>query len=439
MSELQQVIQLLLQRVNQWRDGDEARISLPLIVNDHFDSLDWLTHQPHFPKCYWQTRDGREEVLALAQVRTFTDPLAAYTVLGSQQRVWGGRAFDDQQAKTRHQSCYFFLPQIELIREDKNWSLNVNISSDKQRTVQALKQLVVDHPSLAPLTPQPAEIHFTPQYPEWQHIVDLALQSIEQKQFDKVVLARKTRVELKDAISGAQLLKASKALNHDSFHFLLAFSPNHCFLGSTPERLYLRSGEALETEALAGTIGRSQDVQEDAILAQWLLNDEKNRRENQFVVDDIVERLTPFVHNIEVQAQPELIQLRQVQHLKRKIFANLFGDIKGVQLLSALQPTAAIAGLPRDESIQFIRLHEPFTRGWYSGSVGYFSLERAQFCVAIRSALIQDNMVKLYAGAGIVTGSKPEYEWQELNRKTATLLSLLTDTTNEPLSGDDAL
>ncbi len=59
--------------------------------------------------------------------------------------------------------------------------------------------------------------------------------------------------------------------------------------------------------------------------------------------------------------------------------------------------------------------------------MGYFSHQQAEFCVAIRSALVLEQEVQLFAGAGIVPGSVAEYEWQELDKKMSTLLSLITD------------
>jgi menaquinone-specific isochorismate synthase len=125
-----------------------------------------------------------------------------------------------------------------------------------------------------------------------------------------------------------------------------------------------------------------------------------------------------------VQPQAHLICLRQVQHLKRKIYASLSPGVNGVHLLGALQPTAAVAGLPREEALQYILSNEPFCRGWYAGSMGYISHQKAEFCVAIRSASMMGNQINLYAGAGILPGSDAEFEWQELDRKMSTLLSL---------------
>ncbi|WP_105902409.1 isochorismate synthase [Vibrio gangliei] len=438
MSELHLVIERLIQRIRHGQVSSEQRISEVVPLPSDFSAIDWLAEQTLYPRFYWQSRDEREEVIALAQIHTFTDPLAAYTVIGEHQRVWGGKAFDSEHAKTTHQSSYFFLPKIELIRQDGQWTLNANLSVDRERTIQALQQLKAQYPIIEPLVIQPSNVHFSPQFDEWQHILTKALNAIEAGEFEKVVLARKTLVELAKPIRATQLLKSSREKNRHSFHFLLSLAENQSFVGSTPERLYRRLGEMIETEALAGTIGRGNDPVEDKKLADWLLNDDKNRRENQIVVDDIIERLAPYTENIDVQEQAQLIQLRKVQHLKRHIAGQLSPGIRGVQLLGALQPTAAIAGLPRQDALNFIRMNEPFTRGWYSGSVGYFGHNKAEFCVSIRSASLVDNTVKLYAGAGIVAGSEAEFEWQELNRKTATLLNLISDYPIENERGEQA-
>ena len=121
----------------------------------------------------------------------------------------------------------------------------------------------------------------------------------------------------------------------------------------------------------------------------------------------------------------ELVKLRKVQHLKRPISAEINNDCSDSQLLDNLQPTAAIAGLPRMSALDFIIDNEPFARGWYSGAVGFLSQQRSEFCVAIRSALVMGNKLHLFAGAGIVPGSEPSCEWEELDRKTSTLCSLL--------------
>ncbi|MBA5761806.1 isochorismate synthase [Vibrio sp. 404] len=427
MSYFQQAVTELIERVKDAK-GEATRLVQVLEYKPDFAFIDWLQAQPLFPKFYWQSRDTREEVVALGQLHTFTEPAPAYAFLSGEQRIWGGRSFDGQSAKNPHcPASFFFLPQIELVRHDQTWSLVVNVEGSKQRVIQSLQQLRFDVPRLMPLSARIEHIDHTPTRPQWNALVEKVLNGIEAKEYKKVVLARKTTLELHSPICAAQLLKSSSEHNQHSFHFLLAQNEGHSFIGSTPERLYCRQGKDLYTEALAGTIGRGDNASHDMALANWLSQDTKNLNENQYVVDDIIDRLSPYSDLVEVEAEARLVRLRKVQHLKRCIHAHLNEGVNGVQLLSALQPTAAVAGLPRKESMEFIQQHEPFERSWYAGSMGFISLKRAEFCVAIRSAQIVDDEIQLYAGAGIVPGSVAEHEWQELDKKMSTLLSLISD------------
>ncbi|MCK6262068.1 isochorismate synthase MenF [Vibrio sp. ZSDE26] len=427
MSHFHQAVSELIERVKNAKDG-EVRLVQVLEENPNIAFIDWLEAQPIFPKFYWQSRDTREEVVALGQLYTFSDPAPAYAILGDEQRIWGGRSFDGNTEKNRRcMPSFFFLPQIELIRFDDSYSLVANITIDKQRTLASLSKLQFDVAPLLPLSSHIDRVEHTPSSSDWQSLVDKVLDGIAVGDFKKVVLARKTVLQLDKPVCAAQLLKASYQQNHHSFHFLIALDQKHSFMGSTPERLYSRLGQELHTEALAGTIGRGLNAAQDMKLANWLSQDIKNLNENQYVVDDIVDRLTPHSEEIHVEQDTRLVRLRKVQHLKKSIRAHLNKGTNGVQLLSALQPTAAVAGLPRKESIEFIRQNEPFARGWYAGSVGYVSHKKAEFCVAIRSALVVNDQVQLFAGAGIVPGSDASLEWQELDKKMSTLLSLISD------------
>ncbi|SHF96518.1 isochorismate synthase MenF [Vibrio gazogenes] len=431
MSYFHQAVNQLIHQIHQ-ASPQVSRCRQTLDFPPHFALPDWLAAQTLFPKFYWQDRDGREEVVALGACVTFSDPAPAYQVITDSQRIWGGRSFDGGTTKNPHcKEAFFFLPQIELIREGHSWFLCANLTQARNTTVQALRQLQYEIPTLPPIATEVLSVDHAPQHSQWCQLVEQALSAMTQQQFDKVVLARQSTFQLTQSIQAAQLLKESRRHNDQSFHFLLAIDQRHSFVGSTPERLYQRHGEALFTEALAGTIGRSDNIQQDQALSDWLIHDEKNMTENQYVVDDIVDRLTPLARSVEVGAETALVKLRRVQHLKRHITAELNPSINGVQLLGALQPTAAVAGLPRQAAKTFIERYEPFCRGWYAGSIGYISHQRAEFCVAIRSALVMDKQVKLFAGAGIVSGSVAEHEWLELDRKMSTLLSLITEISPE--------
>ncbi|UTV26917.1 isochorismate synthase [Photobacterium atrarenae] len=426
MTGLQTAISSLVESI-QAAGPSTHRVSVAVCWPETADVIGWMASQPIYPQFFWQARDGRETVVALGQLQTFSEPVAAEQAVRGQQRVWGGQSFDSRTVHNRRcLSAFFFLPALELSQTPQGWQLSANLAPEhKERTVQVLQQLV---PSVARIPAIRCGIRHrsdTPDFAQWSETLDQALHAIEQGALDKVVLARRTTLSLDGTLTPAQLLQASRSKNHSSFHFMLAQDARHGFVGSTPERLFLRQAESCRTEALAGTIARGHGEAEDYRLAQWLLEDSKNRYENQLVVDDIVQRLTPCCSELAVAGTPELVKLRQIQHLKRSISAALNIGVTSAALLECLQPTAAIAGLPRDAALGFIETHEPFARGWYSGAVGYIGQAQSEFCVAIRSALMQDGELHLFAGAGIVPGSTAVSEWQELERKTETLSHLL--------------
>ncbi|MEZ4744549.1 MAG: chorismate-binding protein [Calditrichia bacterium] len=90
-----------------------------------------------------------------------------------------------------------------------------------------------------------------------------------------------------------------------------------------------------------------------------------------------------------------------------------------------LHPTPAVGGYPKDLALPKISELEPFDRGWYAGPIGWFSKNAAEFAVAIRSGMVYHNKLLLYAGAGIVPGSEPEKEWDELENKISNFMRAL--------------
>jgi menaquinone-specific isochorismate synthase len=413
------VIQLI-DRLNQ-----SVSITSPYIaslsLSSSFDALAWLSQQPIFPQFYWQGRDDHRQSVALGQHRVFSQAKTAEAFLTPQTRIWGGQGFNANSPL----SGFFFLPLLELRQSDDDniWFLQIDCQQ-KEATLALLMALTFDVPAVDAINACVLSQTHTPEFPEWCNLIDLALTAIDQTELQKVVLARRTRLTLSQPVSPCQLLSASREKNGDCFHFMMALDDKHCFLGSSPERLFWRDAQELKTEALAGTAGRSADAVEDMEWANWLLNDKKNRHENQLVVDDIISRLFDDCLTLTVKPTPELLQLRQVQHLKRPILGLLKTKISNSHLLQRLQPTAAIAGLPRQSAMDFLAKNEPFQRGWYSGAIGKMSLHGSEFCVALRSALWVDEHWHVFAGAGIVPGSEAQSEWQEINRKIATLYSL---------------
>lgn len=239
---------------------------------------------------------------------------------------------------------------------------------------------------------------------------------------DKVVLARATDLHFAAPLNAGSIMAASRRSNLNCFHFLMAFTPREAFVGSTPERLWRRRGALLRTEALAGTVASHADDRQAQRLGNWLMGDDKNQRENMLVVEDICQRLQGETRALEV-LPPQIVRLRKVQHLRRCIWAEL-DKPDDARCLHLLQPTAAVAGLPRQVALDFITRNELLPAAGMQALLAICRWRKANFA-SLRSAKVENHTLRLYAGAGIVSGSYPEQEWQEIENKAAGLRSLL--------------
>ena len=399
---------------------------IPFPLNDAFDALGWLASQPVWPQFYWQQRNGDEEAAVLGAVAAFSSLESAQQFLHQHDnhpdlRIWGLNAFEPQRGN-------LLLPRLEWRRCAGVASLRLHLYSDVSLREDAAHAIAFIS-SLAPVKPLPAlRLNLTgeqnwPDKAGWTNLIKLATQTIAGEDLDKVVLARATDLQFSQSVNAAAVMASSRRLNLNCYHFFMAFSADSAFLGSSPERLYRRRDTALRTEALAGTVANHPEDHRAWQLGEWLMKDDKNQRENMLVVEDICQRLQGCTQTLDV-LPPQVLRLRKVQHLRRCIWTEL-NQADDTLCLMQLQPTAAVAGIPRELAREFIQQNEPFEREWYAGSAGYLSRRQSEFCVSLRSAKISANVVRLYAGAGIVRGSDPEQEWQEIDNKAAGLRTLL--------------
>lgn len=427
-----------VKNINQTAQGNLLHLKVTLASDVSFSLLSWLAAQTYYPQFYWQHRDEYEEVAVCGQLRCFNHIHDAREFLSAHKnesnsddvRIWGLNAWDtiipgriDQQTGD---DAYLFLPRIEVRRQQQQLSVHINLlgEEDREDALTFLRSLN-DELEIAPLSVSVTSVKHSLTQAQWVNYLDLALHEIEQGTFEKVVPARATCLTLDNPLKAIQFMKASRDVNHHCYHYMLAFSPSDAFIGSSPERLYRRDEKQLYTEALAGTVASSDNEQQATAFAEWLMNDKKNQHENLVVVDDICQRLQGGIEGIDVSLA-DVIRLRKVQHLRRYIHGKLI-NADDVDCLKRLQPTAAVCGLPRTVARAFIHQHEPFKRRWYAGSAGYLGLSHAEFAVSLRCGELHDETLTLYAGAGVVAGSSPLQEWDEIENKAAGLRTLLQE------------
>lgn len=272
--------------------------------------------------------------------------------------------------------------------------------------------------SLPPPPPpfKPLSKTFSPGKEAWIRGVEKALIAIQQKKLDKVVLARCLTLELDRVPDPFAIAAALQKKAQNAYLFCLE-TPERAFLGASPERLFSRTGNEIASEAVAGTRKRGATPSEDLELKNQLLSSPKELLEFFFVQNYIKETLEPLAQSPVAFSPLGIHTTPNVQHLYSSCQAKLKPGVSDSLLLDRIHPTPALCGAPKAEALRLLREIEPFDRGLYGGVIGWQTPDASEYAVAIRSCLIEGKTVRLYSGTGIVEGSDPDEEWEELDQK----------------------
>lgn len=262
---------------------------------------------------------------------------------------------------------------------------------------------------------------------KWKQMINLALEKINDRKINKIVLARKVELILSDEFN----LSASLILLKNDYPECAVFAfhkGNSTFFGATPELLTRIYDNKIEVDAIAGSIDRGGTNEEDNKFESDLLNSKKDFNEHQYVLEHLITNLKNISKNISFSDAPEVKKLKNIQHLFTKISAELKDNTGLMNLLKQLHPTPAVCGFPKDAALNLIKKIENQRRGLYSGIIGWFNFNNeGEFSVSIRSALTKGNKLIAYAGSGIVEGSEPDSEFEETELKLKPILSLFNE------------
>ena len=210
------------------------------------------------------------------------------------------------------------------------------------------------------------------------------------------------------------------------------------WLGATPETLIKIEGNRFSIMALAGT----QDYK-GTLDVVW---QDKEKQEQQFVTDFIIENLRPSVESFKI-SDVETVKAGNLLHLKTMISARLNSKSNLKEIVSVLHPTPAVCGLPKFNAKQFILENEHYSRAFYTGFLGELNMETklqsrsarrnienraytinrksTQLYVNLRCMQLKNAEAIIYIGGGITKHSVPEKEWQETVSKSLVIKNIL--------------
>lgn len=362
-----------------------------------------------------------------------------YSSHPARPRFIGGFAFQDDFVPDNTWSVFnpahFVLPHYQYVRCGGEAFLTINalLPADESlnesmfglREALSARMAMFASPTSREIVA--VEISYPMDLVKWERMLDHAIDEIESGHIDKVVLSRVCEVVTRDPLDTAETFDFLNSQYGDCYRFIFEPVPYHAFFGATPELLIEKAGNAIKTMALAGSAARGATPAEDDENGRTLLASDKDIHEHRLVVDAIRNQLAESLAEISQPSKPEILRLRNIQHLLTPITGQMKNPDAGIlPLVRLLHPTPAMGGIPVERALAFLRHAEPVPRGWYAAPIGWFDVHNdGIFAVAIRSAVTQYNRAWLYAGAGIVGDSQPDQEWTETALKFRPMLGAL--------------
>lgn len=224
--------------------------------------------------------------------------------------------------------------------------------------------------------------------------------------------------------SPINLYRSLRRLNPSPYMFFLNLGDFH-IVGSSPEVLARLEDGQVTVRPIAGTRRRGKTVEEDLALEKEMLNDPKEIAEHLMLIDlgrNDVGRISKS-GSVEVTEKMVVERYSHVMHITSNVVGDVTDHMGPIEVLKATLPAGTLSGAPKIRAMEIIDEVEPVKRGIYGGAVGYIGWNgNMDTAIAIRTAVIKDDMLHVQAGAGIVADSKPELEWKETMNKARAVM-----------------
>ena len=227
--------------------------------------------------------------------------------------------------------------------------------------------------------------------------------------------------------------------NPSPYLYLLRL-PGFDVIGSSPEALVTVADGVATTHPIAGTRPRGRTAAEDRAMEDELLADPKERSEHTMLVDlgrnDLGRVCVPGTVN--VTEFMHVGRYSHVMHLEAAVTGQIVDGLDAVDVTMSCFPAGTLSGAPKISAMRIIEELETTRRGVYGGVVGYFDLHGNSDCaIAIRTAVLKDQVAHVQAGAGIVLDSVGAKENAECQNKAAAVIQAIQDAgTLHPLRED---
>ena len=236
------------------------------------------------------------------------------------------------------------------------------------------------------------------------------------------------RISKRYTESPLSLYRALRSLNPSPYMIYFDFGDFHV-VSASPEILvrqeHTAEGKKITIRPLAGTRPRGATPEADQATEQELVNDPKERAEHVMLIDlarNDIGRIAQ-TGSVKVTEAFAVERYSHVMHIVSNVEGILNEGMTNMDVLKATFPAGTLSGAPKVHAMELIDQLEPVKRGIYGGACGYISYAGdMDLAIAIRTAIVKDQMLHVQAAAGVVADSVPEMEWRETEHKARALL-----------------
>jgi anthranilate synthase component 1 len=278
-------------------------------------------------------------------------------------------------------------------------------------------------PKGAPGPPVNLESNFT--QPAFEAIVRKAKEHIAAGDIYQVVLSQRFSADV--GVDPFTVYRALRHVNPSPYMFFIRMG-DRSIVGSSPEMLVRVEGRHAVTHPIAGTRPRGRNEEEDQRLAEELKRNEKERAEHVMLVDlgrNDLGRVCEY-GTVRVPTFMALERYSHVMHLVSVVEGQLSDERDRLDALVSCFPAGTVSGAPKVRAMQIIGELEPTRRGIYAGAVGYLDFAgNLDFCITIRTIVLEGGRAWVQAGAGIVADSNPTAEFEETRDKARAMVRAL--------------
>ena len=318
--------------------------------------------------------------------------------------------------------------------------------------------LYIAQPPLYKVTKGKSEVYLKDDLALQNYLIDMGIEKVG-KDFKKVKseLEFQSNFSKKEFVTAVNLVKNYIAegdvmqvvlaqdfkmpFHGDSFHLYTALrelnpSPymyylnlNECkVVGASPEILIRLEGSQVTLRPIAGTRKRGANEEEDKINEKDLLSDPKELAEHLMLIDlgrNDVGKVSK-IGSVKVTEKMIIEKYSHVMHIVSNVVGQISEGLQAMDVLKATLPAGTLSGAPKIRAMEIINEIEPSSRGIYGGAIGYISWNGdIDTAIAIRTAVIKDQLMHVGAGAGIVADSDPEKEWFECIQKSQVFIDAM--------------